>query len=445
MARSYPVSRMRTILLALAGGLACNPPSGLAADSDATALLKRAVHNVTLSESGIQNYTCIETVGRDYYTPRASTLPRACSAVLQQRQHPGLDMALRLLSFDRLRLEVTTTAAGEIFSWVGAGKFDDAGIDDLVRQGPIGTGAFGAFLSVIFDKDVKQFVVVGEDTVEGRRLMEYSFHVPRGDSHYRVRLADGAGWFTSGYDGTVLLDPQTADPVSLTIRTEELPRATESCQTVAKLDYTRVKLGERELLLPRRTTQRFIAPTGEETENTTTFSNCREYSTESTINFFGETDASASAAQNTSAAPTSIPGGMHFRLALLAPIDSDQAAGGDRFAATLVDPLRQGKQTLAPKGSVVEGHVTLVKIFYLAQPQTVIALTLETVQVRGAKLRLSAVPDVAAYALARQSNRSRGVDIFLPPPGERAGLFRFHGKRAIMNRGFASDWLTVRR
>jgi hypothetical protein len=445
MARSYPVSRMRIVLLTLAGVLASNGPLALAADGDAAALMKRAIGNVTASESGIQNYTCIETVGRNYFAPRASTLPRPCSAVLEQRQHPGLDMALRLESFDRLRLEVTTTAAGEIFSWVGARKFDDAGIDDLVRQGPIGTGAFGAFLGVIFDKDVKQFFVVGENMFEGRRLMEYSFRVPRGDSHYRVRLADGTGWFTAAYDGTVLVDPQTADPIRLTIRTEELPHATESCQTMAELDYTRVKLGQRELLLPQRTTQRFVAPTGQETENTTTFSNCREYSTESTINFFGETDASALAAQNTSAAPTTIPGGMHFRLTLLAPIDSDQAAGGDRFAATLVDPLRQGKQTLAPKGSVVEGHVTLVKIFYLAQPQTVIALTPETVQVRGSTLHLSAVPDLAAYALALRSNRSRGVDIFLPPPGERAGLFRFHGKRAIMNRGFASDWLTVRR
>lgn len=443
-ARLYPDCRMRSLVLALTGAVLCGAPLARAGDSEAAALLKRAIANVTANMNGIQNYTCVETVRRDYYRPRASTLPQACSAVLQEREHPGPAMALQLFSADRLRLDVTTTEKGEIFSWVGASKFDDAGIQDLVHQGPIGTGAFEAFLSVIFEKDVKQFKVMGERFVDGRRLMEYSFSVSRTASHYRVQMDRGSGWFTSAYSGLVLVDSETADPVRLSIQSEELPRATETCQTRARLDYSRVKLGTRELLLPQQTTQRFISETGEETENITTFSSCREYSTESTISFFGD-DAAAGegATENASGARATVPGGLLFRTTLLAPIDSDTAAAGDRFAATLIDPLRKGKQTLAPKGSVVEGRVTLVKVYYLPHPQIVIALTPETVQVGDAKLRLIAVPDTSANALTRQWNRSRGVEIFLPPPGERAGYFRFRGLRTTLNKGFVSNWATV--
>ena len=43
------------------------------------------------------------------------------------------------------------TSKGEIYSWSGASRFDDATIDHVVRSGPFGTGSFGGFLIVVFE------------------------------------------------------------------------------------------------------------------------------------------------------------------------------------------------------------------------------------------------------------------------------------------------------
>src|SRR6516162_2711079 len=117
--------------------------AAFAADSESEALLKRATERVVANFKPINSYMCIETVQRDYYRPRAATLPRDCAVLMQQRKQPTLDMQLVHTVRDRLRLEVAVSIRGEIHAWPGASAFNDSGIDHIVREGPIGTGAFG--------------------------------------------------------------------------------------------------------------------------------------------------------------------------------------------------------------------------------------------------------------------------------------------------------------
>jgi hypothetical protein len=201
----------------------------------AAALLNRTKAKVLANDSQIQNYTCVETIVRDYYRPAASTLEHACSWLLEQRSHPGPAMELQHESTDRLRLDVAGTPRGEIFSWAGASRFSDDYVDRVVHEGPISTGAFGAFLAVIFGTDAKKFTVVGPLTVNGRRFMEYSFDVPQADSHYKVKLLDG-NRVPMAYSGVVRVDAETANPVRLIFRSAELPQASGSCQSVASLE-----------------------------------------------------------------------------------------------------------------------------------------------------------------------------------------------------------------
>lgn len=111
------------------------------AEYDPTEVLRRATGRVLSSAKEIPNYTCVETVSRDYLVPAAASLPRACSVLLEQRQFPTPDLVLWLFSTDRLRLDVTMTRKGEIYSWSGASRFDDASVDHVVRSGPFGTGS----------------------------------------------------------------------------------------------------------------------------------------------------------------------------------------------------------------------------------------------------------------------------------------------------------------
>ena len=390
------------------------------------------------NDARLQNYTCVETITRIYYRPAASTLNRSCSWLLSERDHPTPDMALRLNSMDRLRLDVAVSTRGEMFSWPGAGEFDDSYVDHVVREGPIGSGAFGAFLSVIFKTDARRFLSLGLANFQGRQLMKYSFEVLRKDSHYMVKLMTPERVPTA-YRGLVLVDPGTADSVHLLVETAELPAASGSCQTVSNIDYARVTIGDRNLLLASHARQRFISRDGAETENTVTFSSCREYSSESTVSFYQRPDPGG-AASAAAAAVQHVPPDLQLRMQLTAPIDTESAAVGDRFSARLTQDLRDGRRLLAPKGAIVEGRISSMKVYYGTHPEAIVGLSPRHIAAGGSMLALSAFPYVRRDPVR---NGRRGVVIVLPPPGEHAGVFRQFGSHAVFPRGFASEWTTA--
>jgi len=438
MADHYPVTSLAAALL-FASAVLRAP----AAESDPQEVARKVMARVADNSGHIQNYTCVETVERDYFQPAASTLNRACSAILAGRQHPTPDMVLKLQGTDRLRLDVANTQKGEIFSWVGASRFDDQFVDNVVHEGPIGSGAFGAYLSVIFELDARTLTYLGTVTYNGRKLMQYTFAVPQSESHYRIRLSEGDR-VSSGYSGSVLVDPETGDPVHLTLRTDELPEATGSCQSLSDLDYKRVQIGNHELLLAERAHQRFIGRNGSETENSTTFASCREYSSESTLNFYQDPGPSSGAAATApaSAAPA-VPAGLRLVFELTTPIETATAAVGDRFTAKLTEPLRDGRQILAPKGAAVAGRITTMNITYFQSRAGLVGLSPRTVEIKGAKVPLTALPDRGTLFIAGKKSPKKGLEIFLPPRGEYSGIFQFNGSGYVFRRGFASEWVTV--
>jgi len=165
-------------------------------------------------------------------------------------------------------LEVALTGKGEIFSWLGASHFDYGGIDHLVT-GPMGTGVFGGFLSVVFKQDVRTFNFEQNTELEGHSLTEYAFQVAPENSSYNVQIA--GAWVKSGYSGTVLVDPQTDDVVRMTVKTAKLPESSNVCEISADLNLQMVRIGDGQILLPSQARQHYVLTNGEETENTFTF------------------------------------------------------------------------------------------------------------------------------------------------------------------------------
>jgi hypothetical protein len=404
-------------------------------------VISRVTEKVVASAAHIPNYTCVESVVRNYYWPIASTLPRSCPILMEQRQHPTPDLALRLAVTDRLHLDVTMTQTGEIFSWVGATRFSDMPVAQMVG-GPMQTGAFGGFLSVIFKQDVRKFTFQGNTKVDGQNLMEYSFEVAPENSSYTVRVP--GSWVKSGYSGTVLLDPGSDEVVHLTVNAAGLPAATSVCEISTNLDLNRVKIGDRKFLLPAQARQRFVMTTGEETENTTAFAHCREYLGESSVSFAAADLGAVASLQRALAPPVRAAVNQRFTFELTAPIASLTAAAGDAFSGRLLKPLRnKQRKTLVPAGSLVEGRLLRVERHHLAQGFTTIVLKPERVDVAGSKLPLAAVRDWSRELASRQKGRAH-IEIPLPLPSERnAGVFRFAGDQAVVPRGYRLDWRTV--
>jgi hypothetical protein len=407
--------------------------------------LRRTAEKVKASSKSIHGYTCVETVQRDYYSPRANTLPRECSLVLEQRKQPPPEMILLLSGRDRLRLEVASSARGEIQSWPGASKFAEAGIETFVREGPIGTGAFGTLLNIMFTQDVKRFAFLGDTQDGGRRQYMFIFAVPMSDSHYRVKSQDNSTWLTVGYQGVLHVDAQTADPVRLNVVTADLPLAAGICQTSTTLVFTHDFGPGDELLLPVAARQRYIGRTGAETENSIRFSQCRQYSSESTISYFTPPDAGPAAVRKTAklTPAVSIPERLPFSMELLTTIDSDTSAAGDRFNARLRTPIRDGNRTIAPKGALIEGRVSAVGIAYLPVEGVAIGLVPESIQIQGAKIPFAARLDLRTSVVEKQQKKRVGLRFFLPPPGELPHEFRLPGKHNMLARGFVSEWMTA--
>jgi hypothetical protein len=415
--------------------------SARAAERNADEVIKRVTEKVLASAARIPNYTCVETIVREYYRPVAATLPRSCPVLMEQRQHPTPDLALRLSMTDRLRLDVTMTGRGEIFSWIGASRFDDRSIFQMV-DGPMMTGAFGGFLAVIFKQDVHKFTFERSLQLESRRLLEYSFQVAPEDSSYKVEVYGSS--VKTRYSGTVLADPVTGDVVRLTVRAAELPVAANACEISTNLALQRVKIGDSQLLLPAQTLERYVLTTGGETEITTTFSGCREYLGESTVTFAAPESGAGSLRPLAPAESVRMPAEQRFTVELTSQIASLTAAAGDAFSGRLMTPLRdERRRTVARTGSLVEGRLLRVERHHIAPSFTVVALKLEKVEAAGSMLPLPAVRDWSRE-LRTSRNTKAHIEIPLPLPSEKnAAVFRFAGDSVVIPRGYRSDWRTV--
>jgi hypothetical protein len=414
-----------------------------AADEDPTEVLIRLRDQVLAHARRVPNHTCVETVKRDRYET-VERSKQACDSLLAARRQEGAPNRLRLATTDRLRLDVALADDREIYSWAGAARFEEKDLDEFIPEGAIGTGPFAAHLLSVFETRNPRFVFEGQTMADVRRVFEYSFAVSREQSHYRVKAR--GDWVVTGYTGSLLVDPETAELVRLSVRTDELPPATSLCESQSTLEFGMVRLSAYDYLLPRMTRQRFIGRDGGEHENTVTFSACREYLGESVVTFGGMAPAAGGGARQPAKA-LELPAGLPVTIELITAIDPESAAG-DRIQGRLAKAVVDSKHAvLLPEGAPVEGRLMRVEVHHPKPTEFTIVLRWETIEVQGAKVSLSLRPDrrTAVPEAARGLLRPRGVEIDLPLPGEeRYQVYSFPGSRVVLYGGFRTEWLTAR-
>ena len=253
-------------------------------DQDPVRVFMRVRDRLLAETVRLPRYTCVQTIERKYFQLEADqTAHRGCDAILGARRTRKHDLSIS--GEDRLRLDVAVASGHEIHSWAGANRFEDKEIVDIVGSGPSGTGDFRGFVQSVFGEHAA-ISFEGETNEGGRRLLHYTYGITREDSHYTIRSA-GARVIT-GYEGSVVLDPESSDLLRLTVTTEELPEKTELCQVESEIDYRRINIHGVEIPVPQKTVLRMIARDSAETENVTSYANCREYSSTSVVRFEGE-------------------------------------------------------------------------------------------------------------------------------------------------------------
>jgi hypothetical protein len=415
---------------------------------DPNVVLDQARARLQAMAHTLEQYVCIETVNRSYYQrvvpseapPRPEGEP-ACgntAAGSAAARDP-----LQLESTDRVRLEVTVSEGRELHSWPGATRFDARDVDELIRDGPVSTGAFGGHLARLFGKPGVTFQYTGERIANGKTVFEYQYRVPLDASHFEIK-ADSA-WHPVAYEGDFQIDPKSLELERLTIRTTELPPVAAFCQAATTLDYQRVHIGDSDVLLPRQSQLEILLKNGKEARNVTTFANCREYQAESEISFNAPTGAETMATRSTGRGRVVLPIGLPVTLALTESIDTATAAAGDPIDAKVVKPVRRAGSTeeLIPAGATVHGRIRRVEHHLLPTPYILVAISFNRVDVHGVVSPFVARSDADA-ALARELGanlavRETGIWFW----GVGTFLFPTSKSHTVMPAGFESKWYTL--
>ena len=161
-------------------------------------LYRRVRERVLADIVHVPNYTCVQTITRRVYAPhpvgtRGAAL-RECSQIITDRVKRQGDLPLE--SWDRLRLDVGIAEKHEVYSWVGASRFAEAGIEELAGGGQTNTGDFASTIYSIFE-DHTSMPFQAETELDGRRLFEYAYDTPVKMSHYQIKII--VGRYTTAY------------------------------------------------------------------------------------------------------------------------------------------------------------------------------------------------------------------------------------------------------
>jgi hypothetical protein len=333
--------------------------ASLHAQPDPAAVLLRVRDRVLNTLDRLPRYLCTQTVDRSQYEPAGLKGAASCDdAGREPHAAPVLATA------DRLRLDVGVAQGTEAYSWVRENRFGDQSLFQIVKEGALSTGYFQGFLSLIFRQDHADFAFAGETTEGGRKLLEYTFTVPLNASHYIFRKDSHA--YTTAYEGRLLADPETADLVSLSARTLDLPSEMGSCEVSTAMKYGRLRVNGADFLLPTETEMNIRDSNGIESHNRTVYTGCHEFLGESTIRFEpppGEAPQGAAKA----AGAAGLPGGLPFTVRLAQEIAVATAAAGDPVQGVLLGDLGKGREVFARKGEPVNFRIVRIRRFYNAR------------------------------------------------------------------------------
>jgi hypothetical protein len=367
----------------------------------------------------LPNYTCLQTIER--------------------ARRPAPTRKFQLM--DTLRLEVALVGGKELFSWPGAGQFEERELRDFVG-GTSGNGSFGLHARAVFLSNVPRFTWVGERERNGRKTVRFDYEVPLLLSGFQLRVGDRAA--VVGYRGSFWADAATLDLVRLEVHAVDIPPHLGLQAAGDSMEYARVPIGEGDFLLPESSELSMLSLDGSENVNRTRFSACRQYTGESVIRFDEAPETSpVSAAPPPPAAPIELPEGVTLDAELEAPLRIDRAMIGDRIAARLRLPAKLKGEVLLSKGARVHGRIVRLER-WRGGDYYLLGIRLESVESGGRRGPVHAeMVDAGSLVTSSMGRRLAPALIAVEDLDDRGvGLLRVNSRTGGLPKGFHIAWRT---
>ena len=361
----------------------------------------------------LPDYTCQQTVERS-----------------QRRRQKG-----RFELVDSLRLEVALVNGNEMFSWPGQKSFDDRELSDLVGGGTIGTVTFALHARSVFLSNAPTFRYAGQTALADDAALRYDFQVPLFRSGYQIKV--GYKKATVGYHGCFYVRPGDLELLRLEVEADDIPPDLGLNFAGDAIDYRRVRIGEKDFLLPVSAVLTMIDIHGTESRNRTFFSHCRQYTGESVLTFAEPPPVEEEALP---AEPVSLPEGLLLELLLQSPIIPAETATGDPLIAVVGRNVKHKGKTLIPKGALAHGRFLGAQRRAGRVPSMTFRLDFTELSLDGKAVALNAVLEDSG-PVAMPGTRTA---IWTPPaPGASAPLIVMQGNRLELQKGFRMVWRTI--
>ena len=407
--------------------------------------LDRIKEKMGQSLERIPNYTCLQTIQRERFTPQPRERKRKLTPMDLVRRDTRAQVYA--IESDTIRMEVALVDGQELHAWPGAEEFASTPVADMVGYGSLSSGEYARHVRALFLTDAATFEFVAEEKLQSRTAVRYDYRVPLAKSGYFVRAARQQA--KVAYHGSLWADAHSWDLIRLTLQTDDIPKPLKITAATTEIDYMRVPIGKSSVLLPRIARLLIRFPSAVESRNEISYTGCRQFGAESVLSF-GDAPGPDDPAQFIE--ETEIPPGVLLHIRLETEIDSERSAVGDPVQGRLKRTVKKRGKIIAPKGALVTGRIRVLQRHSLPQEFCVIGLELSTMRFESKrarfKARLAEVPAIAGLAPMEKRGRAgalgHSTGLVSDPRFPGGEVFLMLGRRFTIRPGLEMKWRTVR-
>ncbi len=289
-------------------------------------LLEQIKQRATADLANVPNYVCIDSVERSLLIPGERRFRR----------------------LDRVHLELAHVEGADRFAWLGNSIFQSRSPTVMVGYGASFGGDFADNRALVFKNSSTKISYAGLTTLDGRPALRYEYDAPRG----ALGVANGKQTGFTAARGAFWIDPETLQVFEIDVEGYSIPADLAVRSISDRTKYWRVLIGNRIVLLAHNSEFSLTYADGITRRNASVFSNCREYSAESTLTFGSSSTPQLSPK---TARDSHVQPGLELQLVLDRTLDANEAAVGDPIRAHV---LKGGGDI--PQGARVYGRVTRV-------------------------------------------------------------------------------------
>jgi hypothetical protein len=312
------------------------PPEDGPAAPDESEMVSRAIQVVGGMLHRLPDYTCLVTLERSERKPHGT----------------------KFHMLDRVRVEVAYVNGAELYAWPGSTKFEEMDLRKAIPgKGAFSTGNFGERLMNAYLMGLPlQFA--GRDTIKGQAAWKFTQSIPAIISRFDIIVPPARA--TAGYNVTAWHDAANLELLRFELLADDLPKEFPLRRSFEAVEYEAVQVNGQPVRLPVMTELSMTTRGGVEDRTVSTFSNCREYKSESKLTFEEPAPEAANAAPQ-AASTADLPAGVEVQVKLDDAVDLKQAALGDTVTMTVSrDVMVKGRKALS-QGAHVTGRWTFIE------------------------------------------------------------------------------------